>query len=75
MYTKKVYNNCKIKKKSWLTVIQKKKKRKEKKKNNLWTLDFIVIRLYLNVPHITKVFYLHSTKGRVDISAVARNEL
>ena len=63
----------KLKKKSWLTVIQK--KRKEKKKNNLWTLDFIVIRLYLNVPHITKVFYLHSTKGRVDISAVARNEL
>ena len=51
------------------------KKKKEKKKNNLWTLDFIVIRLYLNVPHITKVFYLHSTKGRVDISAVARNEL
>ena len=71
---KKVYNNCKIKKKI-LAYCDTKKKRKEKKKNNLWTLDFIVIRLYLNVPHITKVFYLHSTKGRVDISAVARNEL
>ena len=69
---KKVSNKYKINIKSWLTVIQKKK---EKKKNSLWTLDFIVIRLYLNVPHITKVFYLHSTKGRVDISAVARNEL
>ena len=30
MYTKKVYNNCKIKKKSWLTVIQKKKKKKRR---------------------------------------------
>ena len=69
---KKVSNKYKINIKSWLTVIQKEK---EKKKNSLWTLDFIVIRLYLNVPHITKVFYLHSTKGRVDISAVARNEL
>ena len=70
---KKVSNKYKINIKSWLTVIKKKKK--EKKKNSLWTLDFIVIRLYLNVPHITKGFYLHSTKGRVDISAVARNEL
>ena len=55
---KKVSNKYKINIKSWPTVIQKKK---EKKKNSLWTLDFIVIRLYLNVPHITKVFYLHSS--------------
>jgi hypothetical protein len=40
-------------KKSWLTVIQNKK--------GLWTLEFIVIRLYFNVPHITKGFYHHSS--------------
>ena len=70
---KKVSNKYKIKKK--ILAYCDTKKKKKKKKNSLWTLDFIVIRLYLNVPHITKVFYLHSTKGRVDISAVARNEL
>ena len=50
-----------------LTVVQ------TQNKNSFWTLEFIVIRLYLNVPHITKGFYLH--KLRVDSSAVPRNEL
>jgi hypothetical protein len=29
-------------------------------KNSFWTLEFIVIKLYFNVPHITQGFYLHS---------------
>jgi hypothetical protein len=37
-----------------LTVVQ------TQNKNSFWTLEFIVIRLYFDAPHITKGFYLHS---------------